>query len=71
MFASVVQASFEVFELATKGMMVGEIEPMIAFKINWSYRIQIEWAGFGVVVLLLVIVAEGQGLDPLMYPNRS
>ena len=69
--ASVVQASCDVLVLAINRIIEGEIDPMIAFKINWSCRIQRVYAGFGDVLLLAVTVAEGHGLEPSIYPRRS
>ena len=47
-----------------KGIMVGEMEPMIALRINWSCLVHRMKLGFGLVVLDWVKVAGGHGLEP-------
>ena len=71
MLASVIQASCDVLVLAINVIIEGEIDLMIAFKINWSCQIQRVYARFGDVVLLAVTVAERHGLEPSIYPRRS
>ena len=59
-------ASLKVSEFAMKGTMLGEREPTMALRINWSCLIQERLAELGVMVLSIVVVDGRHGFDPLM-----
>ena len=66
-----VHASQAIVARVMKGMMVWVMELIIAFRINWSYRVQRVCAGLFLVVSFCVRVPGGQGFEPSIYPRRS
>ena len=66
-----VHASIDVSAMATNEMIVGDSEPIIAFRISWSWCTQMLYAGFGVVMSFVVRVASEHGLEPSINPRRS
>ena len=66
-----VHASRAVVARAMKGMMVWAMEPIIAFRINWTSRIQMVCAGLFLVISFCVRVVGGHGFEPSIYPRMS
>ena len=54
-----------------KGMVRGEMLPMMALRMSWSWRIHNVCVELELVVLSVVIVAGGHGLESSIKPMRS
>lgn len=66
--ARMVYGSCDVFVKVVKGIRLGEIDPAMALRINWSCRIQKEYSGLGYFSFSVVMVGEGQGVDSSLNP---
>jgi hypothetical protein len=58
-------------------MILDVMDPMIALRISWSWRIQVIYSGFKCLVVMLLLLllvvrcSDGHDLVPSMYPCKS